>query len=680
MHKETTRDADSRIIPHNSRPSRAIRREPGEEHGGAAIFVHSSWRVSHTWFWLKFRHNPATICFCEPFHELLTTITRSIAETLNPRSWDSGHPGSEPYFREFSPLIRKAGGVRLFAPEIPYRWFIPVGGVGGRLRAEEKKYLALILRHASRCRRIPVFGFSRSLARLPAIKRQFSGLHIFQYRNWWTQWLSFLAQQRNGNSYFIERVLHIMLDVEDTFLSAVINRSLVKVRAQGSGDRPRLAATLANALPKKDLFTLLTAFHAYLFLIGQSNADLVVNATLLARSREYREHVQHQLRLATRLQIDLTDAVEIQQFDSFKPTAIDWDEIRENLDLAVATLDHLYGRENLLRFASEFIDETRTEIEISERYVRRARDVVDELASERDAVAAATGAFRADHERLQHDFDAALAECERLSEQYRDAMALKQSSDRQCAAKTVELARVSEENARLQRELADARAAGSRLASKCEALCRRCDGLAADSERLSREKSLIENELACAVTERDRWFAAAVPWPRDLARAAPAPSRRSHAKPLRWANAVDRWVTGVRRQAAPRLLADRARDARQWELAARYYLDELGRDPSAAAIWVQLGHALKEAGRIADAETAYRNAAGFDEASLDTLLSLAHLLVIRRKDTEASALYARALALAPPPAIRGAILERFSGYPQPGDRQHDAIGGESAGR
>jgi len=138
MHKETTRDVDSRIIPHNSRPSCAIRREPGEEHGGAAIFVHSSWRVSHTWFWLKFRHNPATICFCEPFHELLTTITRSIAETLNPRSWDSGHPGSEPYFREFSPLIRKAGGVRLFAPEIPYRWFIPVGGVGGRLRTEEK--------------------------------------------------------------------------------------------------------------------------------------------------------------------------------------------------------------------------------------------------------------------------------------------------------------------------------------------------------------------------------------------------------------------------------------------------------------------------------------------------------------------------------------------------------------
>ena len=98
-----------------------------------------------------------------------------LREFLLPGLGTSGHPGSEPYFREFLPLIRKAGGVRLFVPEIPYRWFIPVGGVGGRLRPEEQKYLALLLRRASRCRKIPVFGFSRSLARLAAIKKQFSG-------------------------------------------------------------------------------------------------------------------------------------------------------------------------------------------------------------------------------------------------------------------------------------------------------------------------------------------------------------------------------------------------------------------------------------------------------------------------------------------------------------------------
>jgi cytochrome c-type biogenesis protein CcmH/NrfG len=136
---------------------------------------------------------------------------------------------------------------------------------------------------------------------------------------------------------------------------------------------------------------------------------------------------------------------------------------------------------------------------------------------------------------------------------------------------------------------------------------------------------------------------------------------------LRWLDAADRWFMRLRRQEAPRLLADRARDARQWELAARYYLDELARAPGAAAIWVQLGHALKEAGRTADAETAYRKAARFDGASLDSLLSLAHMLTMQREDTEVSALYAQALALAPPPAIRCAILEQLRGRPQPGD-------------
>ena len=204
----------------------------------------------------------------------------------------------------------------------------------------------------------------------------------------------------------------------------------------------------------------------------------MVNATRLARSRAYRDHVQHQLSFATGLQIDLTDAVEIQRYESFDPTMIDWHEIRENLDFAVAMLDHLYDRWDLLRFASEFIEETRAEIEISERYVARARDVVDKLANERDGLAAATRTLGAGRDRLQRDLDAALAECERLSQQYRERDGAKGAvSDRQCAAKAVELARMSEDNARLQRELAEARAVGRLLASKCEALCRMRDCL-----------------------------------------------------------------------------------------------------------------------------------------------------------------------------------------------------------
>src|SRR5215472_7987945 len=147
------------------------------------IFIHSSWRASHTWFWLKFREQPSTVCFYEAFNECLASLTRSEALSLAPSSWNSRHPATEPYYREFVPLIRKSGGVRLFTPEISYRWFLPTDGPNGDLRPGEVKYLALLIRHAKRLGRIPVFGFVRSLGRVAAIKKRFPGLHIFQYRN-----------------------------------------------------------------------------------------------------------------------------------------------------------------------------------------------------------------------------------------------------------------------------------------------------------------------------------------------------------------------------------------------------------------------------------------------------------------------------------------------------------------
>jgi predicted Zn-dependent protease len=49
-------------------------------------------------------------------------------------------------------------------------------------------------------------------------------------------------------------------------------------------------------------------------------------------------------------------------------------------------------------------------------------------------------------------------------------------------------------------------------------------------------------------------------------------------------------------------LADRARDAGQWEVAAGYYQDALHRQPKNPPIWVQYGHVLKESGRLGEAE------------------------------------------------------------------------------
>lgn len=93
--------------------------------------------------------------------------------------------------------------------------------------------------------------------------------------------------------------------------------------------------------------------------------------------------------------------------------------------------------------------------------------------------------------------------------------------------------------------------------------------------------------------------------------------------------------------------ADRARDTRNWVLAARYYREALDIKPDNPAIWVQYGHALKEAGDIMQAECAYRRALELDAGVADTHLQLGHALKIQDRKIEASVAYIHALALDP---------------------------------
>src|SRR5947209_3108670 len=83
-------------------------------------------------------------------------------------------------------------------------------------------------------------------------------------------------------------------------------------------------------------------------------------------------------------------------------------------------------------------------------------------------------------------------------------------------------------------------------------------------------------------------------------------------------------------------LADKARDSRDWPVAARYYRQELEQRPINPAIWVQYGHALKESGNRAEAENAYRKSLDLDPNVPDTHLQLGHVLKIQGKRSEAS--------------------------------------------
>ena len=93
--------------------------------------------------------------------------------------------------------------------------------------------------------------------------------------------------------------------------------------------------------------------------------------------------------------------------------------------------------------------------------------------------------------------------------------------------------------------------------------------------------------------------------------------------------------------------ANRARDAGEWEMAARQYREALRALPDAWAIWVQYGHALKELGNVAEAERAYRRAIGLSAEIADSHLQLGHALKLQGRIEEAGMAYLRAAALDP---------------------------------
>jgi hypothetical protein len=611
-------------------PERPQDRSEQHQPGASPIFIHSSWRASHTWFWLKFRCHSSTVCFYEPFHESLATLTRSEALSLGRHSWNSRHPASEPYYLEFVPLIRKAGGVRLFVPELSYRWFLPVGGPAGDLRPEEVRYLALLMRHAEHLRRIPVFGFTRSLGRLVAIKNKFRGIHIFQSRNLWTQWMSVISYRRAGFNYFLEKMLRVMLEAQGPYFSRLMNRYVVRyLRSLGVEEGgictthdnhiDNLIKKLLELISNQDLFILYMGFHIYFYMQARINTDIVVDVTKLVRDKNYCIQVRNQIKSVTGLSMTFDDVTGVQQYHPFDPTLIDWREIRENLSFAISTLDHAFDRRDLLLYGSELIDEALAEIETSEKYVAGARHEIAKMTSERDSVTAASSLLAADRDRLLDQYRAALAGMERQA--------------RELAIGSADRGKLITENTRL----------GSRLAAAIAA----ADAQASTLAELRSEVFQLTTDRARLTAASERWFNAAVVWAADSLLSTPRLRRGQwlHRLMLRFRG----WrIERVNPKGSPRIWANRARDAREWELAARFYVDELYRNVYDPALWVQLGHALREAGKIPAAEIAYRKAA-----------------TLSKKGAEAIENYTQAFHLGCPPAQRSATGKELSALDLP---------------
>ncbi|MEI6160765.1 MAG: glycosyltransferase, partial [Roseococcus sp.] len=98
---------------------------------------------------------------------------------------------------------------------------------------------------------------------------------------------------------------------------------------------------------------------------------------------------------------------------------------------------------------------------------------------------------------------------------------------------------------------------------------------------------------------------------------------------------------------AARGAGDAARDRRDWAEAAAQYQRYLAHRADDAPIWVQMGHALKEAGDLPAAEQAYRRAQELSPRDHDVALQLGHALKLQGRLEEAAAAYALSDQLAP---------------------------------
>ena len=98
--------------------------------------------------------------------------------------------------------------------------------------------------------------------------------------------------------------------------------------------------------------------------------------------------------------------------------------------------------------------------------------------------------------------------------------------------------------------------------------------------------------------------------------------------------------------ARPRRFIDKANSHMrkgEWQAAADSYKAALELDDMQPAIWVQLGHACKESGKITKAREAYETAANLEPENAETHLHLGHLLKNMGQLREAALVFAQCL-------------------------------------
>lgn len=271
------------------------------------VFLHAGWRCASTYVWSRFRRNPSTTSFYEPFGETLARCSPKRIQRQTVQGWNSRHPPlTSPYADEYRPLLFPVlKGVPRYRTEFALERYFPTqAGVG-----PEARYLSRLIRHARRRGTHPVLGFSRSLGRAAALKRALGGYHVLLRRNLLQQWLSCRSYREEVSLSYFE-LCHFMI------LALAPSGSPAR-RFAGMLGLPKLPRGLQRQFPflhaaihpwSDELsYSAFTAVSLLSHAVAEPIADLVLDVDRLGRSSQYREAVGARLLAEVGLSIDFGD-------------------------------------------------------------------------------------------------------------------------------------------------------------------------------------------------------------------------------------------------------------------------------------------------------------------------------------------------------------------------------------
>ncbi|MBW4050336.1 MAG: hypothetical protein HIU85_02580 [Proteobacteria bacterium] len=272
-----------------------------------AVFLHAGWRCASTYVWSRFRRNPQTTSFYEPFGEVLARCSSKRIQRVTAQGWDSRHPPLLlPYAEEYRPLLRPLlkgvpGYRREFALE---RYFPTRKGL-----APEVRYLSRLIRHAQRRGTHPVLGFSRSLARAPGLKSELGGYHVLLRRNPVQQWLSCRSYRAEVPLSYFESCHFLILALAPADSPAHRFARTLGLPPLPRGLPQQLRALQGGPLSFSDelSFRAFTAVRLLSYAAAEPAADLVLDIDRLGLSPQYRDAMHARIRADVGLSIDFDD-------------------------------------------------------------------------------------------------------------------------------------------------------------------------------------------------------------------------------------------------------------------------------------------------------------------------------------------------------------------------------------